>query len=288
MFVAMLAFLAAALLQEPRPAPPPTEILIVGTFHFSADMDLVKSVKHDVLGEKFQAQVSDTAARLAKFRPTKVVVEYPAKDQAKLDDLYAQYRAGKRRDSKSERDQLGARIAAELKLDRIYAFDQPSDMDFQPLMESAKASGRTDLLAEFQARTIDIGKMTAEISAKYTVSEHLAILNSPTVIEQMHSLYIWLLKFDTPDNRPAAALLTNWYLRNLNMFENLQRIAQPGDRVLILVGAGHTKHLRDLVSQDPSMRLTEVAPFLPPAPIQSLAAPLEKTSDQSSGPPGKP
>ncbi|MFO0861923.1 MAG: DUF5694 domain-containing protein [Phycisphaerales bacterium] len=282
MLAAIVACVVAAILQEPQAAPPRSEVLIVGTFHFNADNDMVKSAKHDVLGAKFQAEVRETADRLARFKPNKIVVEYPAADQQKLDKLYQQYLDGKRRDSKNEIDQLGARLASELKLERLYGFDQPSDMKFQPLMESAQKSGRADLLGEFQAKTVEITQKNAEIAAKYSVSEHLAILNHPPIIDEMHRLYIWLLNFDTPDNRPAAALLADWYLRNVNMFENLQRIAEPGDRVLVLVGAGHTKHLRDLVTQDTSMHLNEAAAYLPPTPVPSMAGPVvEKPNDSA-------
>ncbi|MBX3379006.1 MAG: hypothetical protein KF805_02840 [Phycisphaeraceae bacterium] len=273
MFASMLLFAIAFITDPTHPdssAPPRAEVLIVGTFHFNSNSDLVKSANHDVMSDKFQAEVNQVVGRLAKFNPNKIVVEYPANDQVKLDTLYADYKAGNRKLAKSERDQLGARLAKQLGHDRLYAFDQPSDLDFKPLMDNAQKAGRADLLGELQSKTAEITKASAAISAKYTVAEHLAILNHPPIIEEMHSLYIWLLNFDTPENRPAAALLTSWYLRNLNMFENLQRIAKPGDRILVLVGAGHTKHLRDFVGQDSTLTLSETAPLLPNPPLTSM------------------
>jgi hypothetical protein len=42
-------------------------------------------------------------------------------------------------------------------------------------------------------------------------------------------------------------LVTNWYKRNLRIFTNLNRITEFGkDRVLLIIGTGHLKILKDL------------------------------------------
>jgi hypothetical protein len=53
-----------------------------------------------------------------------------------------------------------------------------------------------------------------------------------------------------------------WYLRNAKMFSKLTLIARPGDRVLVLVGAGHAYWLRHFVETTPGFRLADPRPYL--------------------------
>jgi hypothetical protein len=63
----------------------------------------------------------------------------------------------------------------------------------------------------------------------------------------------------------ADCVVAEWYERNLVIFANLAAVAQPGERVLLIIGAGHTPILRDLVRVHPDMALVEAVDFLPAA-----------------------
>ena len=52
----------------------------------------------------------------------------------------------------------------------------------------------------------------------------------------------------------APARVANWYKRNLRIFANINRITEPGrDRVLVIIGAGHLKLLKEFAAH--SVRL---------------------------------
>ena len=53
-----------------------------------------------------------------------------------------------------------------------------------------------------------------------------------------------------------------WYLRNAKIFAKLTQIAQPGDRVLVVFGAGHAFWLRHFAEQTPGFSLAEPKEFL--------------------------
>jgi hypothetical protein len=55
----------------------------------------------------------------------------------------------------------------------------------------------------------------------------------------------------------GADLLAAWYARNVRIFVNLLRVAQPGDRILVLFGAGHLGILRELVRSAPGFQLID-------------------------------
>jgi hypothetical protein len=76
-----------------------------------------------VLTPKRQQEILAIVDQLAKFRPTHVAVEWRAIKQEKLDARYAAYRAGSYALTSDERDQLGLRLAAKLRLPRLDAVD---------------------------------------------------------------------------------------------------------------------------------------------------------------------
>jgi hypothetical protein len=67
------------------------------------------------------------------------------------------------------------------------------------------------------------------------------------------------------DGYIGARVVADWYERNLHIFANLAAVAQPGERVLLIIGGGHAPILRDLVRVHPDMRLVEALDYLPPA-----------------------
>jgi len=55
-----------------------------------------------------------------------------------------------------------------------------------------------------------------------------------------------------------------WYQRNLYIFSNLVRLVDsPEERVLLLIGAGHAKLLRDYIAGSPNLRLVDAGEYLP-------------------------
>ena len=61
----------------------------------------------------------------------------------------------------------------------------------------------------------------------------------------------------------GADLLTNWYKRNIRIFTNLNRIIEsPTDRVLLIIGSGHSKILRDFAIDSPKTCLVDANIYL--------------------------
>src|SRR5687767_2952087 len=85
-------------------------LLVVGTPHFaSAGRHVVNVTVPDVLTPERQREIEAVVDRLAAFRPTRVAVEWDADDQGRLDQRYADYRAGRYSLSANEIDQIGLR-----------------------------------------------------------------------------------------------------------------------------------------------------------------------------------
>ena len=62
--------------------------------------------------------------------------------------------------------------------------------------------------------------------------------------------------------QPGADLNAMWFLRNAKIFAKLAEVTQPGDRVLVLFGAGHNYWLRYFARATPGFQLAEPNDYL--------------------------
>ena len=91
------------------------EILVVGTYHMAnPGRDIFNATADDVLSPKRQAEIAELLTVLKKFRPTKIAIESTVYDDTRKKQ-YADYLAGKHTLTRNEIEQVGFRLAKELK-----------------------------------------------------------------------------------------------------------------------------------------------------------------------------
>jgi hypothetical protein len=250
------------------PEPAPVQVMVLGTYHFgNPGQDLHNMQVDDVRVPAKQAELADVATRLAKFQPTKIVVE-ALSDRPDLS--YAKYETFKPEmltEKADERVQIGFRLAKNLGHKIVYAIDEQSDtIDYFPFgkVDSyAKEHGQTELLEKFNRRVqASIKEMEA---AQKTTSIRLMLAknNDPAVILMEHrEFYYALLGLGDLVAQPGADLNGGWYLRNAKIFAKLTQVAKPGDKMIVLFGSGHAYWLRHFVQNTPGFSLIEAADLL--------------------------
>ncbi len=251
--------------RSPRPA---VQVLILGTYHFgNPGQDLHNMQVDDVRTPAKQAELADVATRLAKFQPTKIAVE-ALSDRPDLS--YAKYETFKPEmltENADERVQIGFRLAKNLGHKIVYAIDEQSDkIDYFPFdkVESyAKEHGQSELLAKLHRR-IEATMKEMETAQKTTpIRLMLAKKNDPAdILTEHREFYYALLGLGDRLAQPGADLNGGWYLRNAKIFAKLTQVTKPGDKVVVLFGAGHAYWLRHFVQNTPGFSLIEPADLL--------------------------
>ena len=98
--------------------------MLLGTFHFdNPGLDAVKYTPIDVMQPEQQAYVVALSERLARFAPTKVLLEYADDADEKINRRYRDYLAGKFELPRNEVYQVGFRVAKLMGHTRVYGFD---------------------------------------------------------------------------------------------------------------------------------------------------------------------
>lgn len=252
---------------EPKIAPegPPIDVVVLGTFHFdNPGRDIANVQVDDVLAPKRQAEISQILDGLARFAPTKVMVESQRRQPGtSFNDRYPLYREGKLEPSRNEVVQIGFALAKRLKHPNVYAIDVDGEFPFEAVMAYAKKTGRD---ARLGGQIAAIQEFTASLTSELKTKSLGQILhghNEPATIADGNAFYLELLRYGALDEQPGAALVSSWYQRNLNICARIVQNAQPGDRILVVYGAGHSYLLRHCLSGVPGWHLKEATEFLP-------------------------
>lgn len=246
------------LLRERTPSERPS-LVVLGVSHFAnPGRDAVNVTFDDVLVPKRQKEIAELVDRLAALKPTRVVVEYPAAKQAKLDERYRAYRAGTYALTRNEIDQIGLRLAAKLGLDRVDAADwdgnfpgTDADYDFRVWANAHEQKERFDAI-------FDPAQAKAEeaLLARSTIGEFFCELNRPDRLASDNRLYFDIALLGGAEENPGAAWVGGWHGRNLRIFANLVRIAaKPDDRVVAVFGAGHKFLLDQFADQSHAFKV---------------------------------
>ncbi|HCQ89508.1 MAG TPA: hypothetical protein DIU45_06840 [Clostridium sp.] len=245
------------------------QVMILGSYHFGkCGEDYVNTEVADVMSDKKQLEIIEVVDKLLKFKPNKIAVEAKVTSSKELNNAYLEYRSnnGEIKSSiiehRNEIVQLGFRLANRLNHPKIYPIDIPAFLPFELLDDYAKKN-LPKLHEKFYQEISKTAKEHEDLQKNNTVDEILSYLNNESRIEMEHSnLYLALNQVGAGDKYYGANYITTWYERNIKIFANLQAISEPGDRILVIYGAGHCKILRDFVSSYKEMELVDALKYL--------------------------
>ena len=268
--LAVLALPAAAVAQTPPPEP--VQVMVLGVPHLDNPGRDVNNARIDpVTTPEKQVQLARIAEDLARFRPTAIAIERLAPDPSTMvDPRYAEYQPDWLLTQPDERIQIGYRLAALAGVDRVYAVDekdregQPGYFPYGAVVAWAQANDRAD---DLQALGGVARGFLAEMESRQrteTLGRLLADVNAPDVpmSSANASMYYRFLEYGSGDQLPGAELNGRWYTRNAMIFARLMQVARPGDRIVLMFGAGHAYWLRHFASTTPGYVLVEPTDYL--------------------------
>jgi hypothetical protein len=240
--------------------PPLAEVLVLGSYHMgNPGRDVFNMKADDVLAAKRQAEIRELLDVLARFRPTKIAIE--AEPNTSKTKQYQDYLAGKYELGRDERDQIGFRLGKELNLPQVYGIDDQEEFPFPTVEDYAKAHGREKEMESLMAQVGKTVREDDEFLKSHSVLQMLLRTNSADAVRRGLAGYAMFAHFGEVNDYAGAGLLTQWYQRNMRIHTHLLNIIEPGDRVLVIYGAGHLGLLRQDVQADPTLKLRTLEEF---------------------------
>jgi len=256
LFLTVLAIPIASWAQsDARP-----EILILGTYHMAnPGRDVFNMEADDVLSPRRQQEIAQLVEVLKKFHPSKIAIEADVTSK-RVERQYSDYLEGKYTLSRNEIDQIGYRLAKELGHREIYPVDADGDFPLLRVINYAKANGRS---AQFDALQVSVGaqvKAQGDFLRSRTVLETLEYMNSDSMAAKGVASYYAYVPYGQPWEYAGPDLLASWYQRNIRIYHNIVALIEsPGDRILVIYGAGHLGWLQQNVANDASVKLRKLA-----------------------------
>ena len=254
-------------------------VILVGTMHFNnPGKDAVKSEEIDILKDYRQNSLEKITNKIAKkYKPSKVFVEYPSKNQKTLDKFYDLYKDGKpyfqedtltkswqkRYFEEGEIFQFGFRLAKKSGNQKVYAMDHPAEMRFDLFQQKAKEMQTIDESA-FQKKIDESSNRTNSCYSKNDLGDILKCFNTEKELRENKSIYINLFNRlnKTPDFY-GSDLVAGWYHRNLIMYSTIQNTVSDNDQnIVIIVGQGHAAMMQEFIKLDERFNLIKITDAL--------------------------
>lgn len=266
--------------QPTQPAPGKPKIMIVGVYHFgNPGQDVFNPEVDDMLAEKRQQEIAQVLELLKAYKPTKVALEARATPNTDsiMQQRYKDHLQGTRKLTAGETDQLGLRLAKMMGHKQVYCVDAAAEFNFGAVAEFMQQNNQQDKLQAFMDYGQQMTEQRNKQIASLSVPELLYDINKPESIAAQHEPYYKFIPVGKDSNYVGADLVADWYKRNIRIFANLNRIAtEPEDRIILIIGAGHVKYLRDLIKESPNLEYVEAIDYL--KPVQAKKKPSNKKS----------
>ncbi len=147
-------------------------------------------------------------------------------------------------------------MADRLNLGRVHAIDWRNAWPFDPVLAHARKHQPTFIeyfetwRGWFKTRMDSLGQHA-------TVGEALKWFNRPEILSRLHAPDIRMLEVGADSSFVGLEPTAKLYRRNLRIFANLTRVAEPGDRVLVIYGANHASYFREFIEDHPGMTFVD-------------------------------
>lgn len=236
------------------------EILVLGAYHMAnPGHDIHNMDAGDPLSPKRQREIAQLIDVLKRFRPTRIAIEADVGSK-RIAQEYSDYVVGKYALSRNEIDQIGYRLAKELGHRAVYPVDVDGDFPFLRVLNYAKANGRAQQFEAMQANVGTRVKEQGDFLRSHSVLQTLEYMNSDSAVARDVAEYFNFVPYGEPWEYAGPDLLAAWFQRNIRIYRNIAALAEsPGDRILVIYGAGHLGWLRQDVANDSRVRLRKLS-----------------------------
>ena len=249
----------------------PIQIMVIGLEHFAnPGQDLINNEFESVLTPRKQAELQDIANNLMRFKPTLVAVEEVTKEPEYIAKDYLDFTLSDLLKEPNETVQVGYRLANMANLKNVYGIDeQPVDgePDYFPMDKFFKHLADTGQQEKFTRNFEQVKQELEQFSESHadsTLGEYLAALNKKGSPIISIAFYLEMLKYDQGEKQPGAEIFGYYMMRNSKIASKLLDVAKPGDRVVIVYGAGHKTWLEFIFGNMDGVELVDPIPYLNP------------------------
>ncbi|MBX0359201.1 DUF5694 domain-containing protein [Halobacillus sp. Nhm2S1] len=227
-------------------------ILLVGTFHMSMNPEMVNDQ---------QEEIGEIVHSLKNFKPTKITVEKPFLIEEEMERKYRAFKNNTLTPTYDEVEQFAFRLANEMDLPSVYPVDEMVDMSrpsLNQVFEWAKEH-QPSLFKEI----MDVQNRLKSMENNETIKNILHYVNDPDYSKELQRIYMKLARVGDRQHQVGVQWLKQWHHRDLAIAANISRLAEKGDRILVLIGGDHLHLLQQFLIDNGDFKVLSAKPYLP-------------------------
>ena len=244
--------------------PSKVQVLNFATFHMGTTSD-ANSIDFDENDRKNQEDARKIAEMISRFRPTKVVVEYPYEKNDTLNAKYREYLANPEKPMSwyGEIGLVAFQVARMNGLDSVYGIDHKMGYNYRIGQEIVNEIDSVTLNAYYENPFEDTPEIDKNMDSLDLMGK-LKLMNHPKFLDFLIAVNADMLAFaGTEGNFEGADEAAKYYQRNLRIYSNLNRLPlTPEDRVFILSGGSHTAFLNGFMERSPKYEVVDTFEYL--------------------------
>lgn len=211
------------------------EIIMVGTFHFEQDEELIRNKHKEVL---------ELVDFLSEYNPTKIALEWEKKNDLELNEAYQKSNEIHAMD---EIQQIGFRLAKKLEHQNVFAINWAGHIIEDDLLHLNNTIQNSypellNIINLYNEKAIEINANTKLISTYQK-------LNDKQTVAELEKMYLSFVIADDNNTKERIGInfLNKWMERELMIFKNIIEISdRPDERILLLIGGDHLWMLNKL------------------------------------------
>ncbi|PKQ60721.1 DUF5694 domain-containing protein [Labilibaculum manganireducens] len=255
-----------------------TEVLLLGTYHFGGNTtDSVKVINDNILGKKKQKEIDIVLNKLEKFKPDEIYIENEPIQQVFWDSIFTEYKNGTDIKIKNELFQIATKLAVKLNLNHgatcvdwhikpektfaekeyIKLFDSMNNYYSQNNIPDDEPQSKYE--KEIIQKVKDFTKSMADLE----LIDVYRKLNSKSYLNEM--FYTNITSFLDIDKYNMNVFWSqNNMIRNVNIYQNIIQdiLKTKPKRVLVLIGVGHIKALKNYLEVHPTIKIVDTEKYL--------------------------
>lgn len=238
------------------------EVLNFATFHMQYTPDANK-IEFDQYDKKNKIETYEIATKLAKFKPTVILVEVVPSKNNELQSDYQKFLTN--RDYKTKFGGEIALLAYEVGkiagVKKIYGIDEQETADYNYNIGNQLKNQVDSLTSKNYLKSVT--KTFSELKDKSTL-EKLKFYNTKETFDILFNANADILTYSsTKGNFEGADEASKFYRRNLRIFSNINQIPlTKNDRVFIIMGATHSAFLDDFMKRSPKYKIVNTFNYL--------------------------
>jgi len=257
--------------QNSQSSEEPIKVMLLDTTHLNnPSRDAINPKVPDVLTDQKQKELQVLRDAIAKFRPNKVALEVQQKYQAAFDSVYQQFRkgdvdtfsVGEFVSRRSEQYQIGFKLARSKNIDHVFAVDHYLPMKLGKVMKYAKEHDPEFVQYFKQYKNSHQVKKKDSLLQNNSFILVYRYMNCAESVDGYREPYVRTAAVGSDTSFVGADAVADYHRRNLRIYANLMRIAEAGDRIFMMFGAGHQPFLRPLLKNSPRVDFVDPMEYL--------------------------